>query len=87
MTGVLVTLEFHLVDTAALWATVVLELVVEVEVDGVVRVGGVTGASDDSAGPLFGDRRSLDVARCDSRQQGKEAKTKFGSVYVHARPK
>lgn len=41
--------------TAALRASVVLELVVEVQVDGVVRVGGVTGASDDSAGPLFLD--------------------------------
>lgn len=38
----------------AFGASVVLELVVEVKVDGVVRVGGVTGASDNSAWPLFG---------------------------------
>jgi hypothetical protein len=31
---------------------VVLEVAVEVEVDGVVRVGGVTGAADDTGGPL-----------------------------------
>ena len=41
-----------ILTTAALGASVVLELVVEVEVDDIVRVGGVTGASDDSAGPL-----------------------------------
>lgn len=38
--------------TAALGASVVLKLVVEVKVDGVVGVGGVTGASDDTRGPL-----------------------------------
>lgn len=53
VTSVLVTLEVHLVDTAALGASVVLEVLVEVEVDGVVGVGGVTGASDDTRGPLF----------------------------------
>ena len=52
VTSVLVTLEVHLVDTAALGASVVLEVAVEVEVDGVVRVGGVTGAADDTGGPL-----------------------------------
>ncbi len=52
VTGVLVTLEVHLVNGTALGASVVLELVVEVKVDGVVGVGGVTGASDDTRGPL-----------------------------------
>lgn len=53
VTGVLVTLEVHLVDTSAFGASVVLEILVEVEVDGVVRVCGVTGASDDTRGPLM----------------------------------
>lgn len=38
--------------TATLGASVVLELVVHVKVDDIVRVGGVTGASDDTGRPL-----------------------------------
>lgn len=41
-----------ILTTAAFGASVVLELVVEVEVDGVVGVVRVAGASDDTAGPL-----------------------------------
>lgn len=38
--------------TAALGASVVLEVLVHVQIDGVVGVGWVTGASDDTAWPL-----------------------------------
>lgn len=79
VTGVLVTLKVHLVDTAALGASVVLEVLVEVEVDGVVRVGGVTGASDDTRGPLLDDEVAsggggmLETVskRCTSEKQSK----------------
>lgn len=42
-----------ILTTAALGASVVLELVVHVKVDDIVGVGGVAGASDDTRGPLF----------------------------------
>ena len=79
VTGVLVTLKVHLVYTAELGASVVLEVLVEVEVDGVVRVGGVTGASDDTRGPLLDDEVAsggggmLETVskRCTSEKQSK----------------